>query len=125
MRRTRRRISDSLWERIQVFLPKHVPSPRGGRPRADDRECLEAIVWLLNHGGRWRDIPGDFPSPSTCWRRLQQWAGEGILDDIHEALLSELGELGRLDFDQLAMDATFIRGKKGAMTSATPSAARG
>lgn len=102
-----------------------VKQALGGRPPAEDRECLEGIVRLLRSGGRWKDIPGDLPSSSTCWRRLQCWAGEGILDAIHEALMGELEDLGMLDFDQLVMDATFIPGKKGARTLAAPSAARG
>lgn len=125
MRRTRRIVSDGLWERIKPLLPEHVRSPLGGRPPAEDRECLEGILWLLRSGARWQDIPADFPSPSTCWRRLRDWSGEGILDAIHEVLLTELEELGELDFDQLVMDATFLRGKKGVPTLARPSAARG
>ena len=124
-RRTRRLVTDKLWARVQPYLPVHVPSPKGGRPWVDDRECLEGILWLLRTGSGWGDIPVDLPSPSTCWRRLQLWAGEDCLDDIHAAVLEELDELGRIDWDQLVADATFVRAKKGATRSAIPSAARG
>jgi transposase len=70
MRKTRQVISDELWNRIQRLLPKPVPSLRGGRPPADDRECLEGIVWPLRSGARWRDILVDLPAPVTGWRRL-------------------------------------------------------
>jgi transposase len=96
-----------------------------GRPWVDDRDCLEGILWVLRSGARWRDLPGDLPSPSPCWRRLQEWAGEGILDEIQTAVFEELDQLGRLDWDQLVADATFVRAKKGATRLATPSAARG
>ncbi|MBA4191492.1 MAG: hypothetical protein C0467_26230 [Planctomycetaceae bacterium] len=43
---------------------------------------------------------------------------------INAAVLEELDELGRLDWDQLVADATFVRGKKGATRSGTPSGAR-
>ncbi|MFO0822282.1 MAG: hypothetical protein U0792_04060 [Gemmataceae bacterium] len=46
------------------------------------------------------------------------------MDAINAAVLEELDELGRLDWNQLVADATFVRGKKGATRSATPSAAR-
>lgn len=124
-RRTRRVVTDKLWSRVQPHLPVHVPSPKGGRPWVDDRECLEGILWLLRTGSGWGDIPLDLPSPSTCWRRLQEWAGEDCLDAIQAAVLEELDELGRIDWDQLVADATFVRGKKGATRSAKPSAARG
>jgi transposase len=124
-RTTQRVVTDALWDRVEPRLPRRPPRPKGGRPWVADRDCLEGILWILRSGARWRDLPGDLPAPSTCWRRLQEWAGEGILDDIQAAVLEELQELGRLDWDQLVADATFIRAKKGATRSATPSAARG
>ena len=66
----------------------------------------------------------DLPSGSTCWRRLQDWAGDGVLEDIHAVLIEELDDLGRVDFDELLADATFVRAKKGATMSARPRWAR-
>jgi transposase len=75
-------------------------------------------LWLLRTGARWQDIPVDLPSGSTCWRRLQEWASGEILQQIQAILIRELGELGQLDLEELLADATFIRAKKGAWTSA-------
>jgi transposase len=124
MRHTTRVLKDEHWERIAPHLPEHPPSPKGGRPRADDRECLEGILWLLRTGGRWQDIPLDLPSGSTCWRRLQEWAGEGVLGEIHAILIEELGALGKLDLEELLADATFIRVKKGVTRWEKPRLAR-
>jgi transposase len=123
-RKTKRVLTDEHWERIAPHLPQHSPSPRGGRPRAPDRECLEGILWLVRTGARWQDIPVDLPSGSTCWRRLQEWAGEGVLEQIHALLIQQLDDLGQLDFEELLADATFIRAKKGATKSAKPRLAR-
>src|SRR5262245_58712771 len=113
MRQTNRILTDEQWQRIAPHLPKHRPSPKGGRPCANDRECLEGILWLLRTGARWRDIPVDLPSGSTCSRRLRDWVGEEILQDIHTILIEELDDLGKIDLDELLLDATFIRAKKG------------
>ncbi len=123
-RKTPRVLTDEHWRRIAPHLPPHPASPKGGRPRADDRECLEGILWLLRCGARWQDIPVDLPSGSTCWRRLQAWAGDGVLEDIQAALVGELADRGKVDLRELFADATFIRAKKGAARSARPSAAR-
>ena len=123
-RKTKRVLTDDHWRRIAPHLPVHPPSPKGGRPRAGDRECLEGILWLLRTGARWQDIPVDLPSGSTCWRRLQEWAGDEVLENIQAILVEELHELGRIDFDELLADATFIRAKKGGWRSERPSAAR-
>ena len=123
-RQTKRVLTDEQWERIAPLLPEHPHSPKGGHPWTDDRECLEGILWLLRTGSRWRDIPIDLPSGSTCWRRLRDWAGEGVLQEIQALLLKELDELGKIDFDELFSDATFIRTKKGARTWEKPRLAR-
>jgi transposase len=124
MRHTKRVLTDEQWARLELALPKHPPAPKGGRPWVSDRECLEGILWLLRTGARWRDIPVDLPSGSTCWRRLQVWAGEGILELIHTLLIEELEVRGALDFSALFADATFIRAKKGGTASAIPRWAR-
>ena len=123
-RKTKRVLTDEQWERIAPYFPEHPPSPKGGRPRVNDRECLEGILWLVRTGSRWQDIPIDMPSGSTCWRRLQEWAGDDVLAEIHAILIAELDDLGELDFEELLADATFIRTKKGASMSAKPRLAR-
>ena len=123
-RKTKRMLTDEQWERVGPRFPVYTPSPKGGRPRADDRECLEGLLWLLRTGARWQDIPLDLPSGSTCWRRLQEWAGEGILEDIQAILICELVELGQVDFTELLADATFIRAKKGETSLEKPRLAR-
>jgi transposase len=123
-RMTKRVLSDEQWWRIAPHLPQHRPSAKGGRPRANDRECLEGILWLLRTGARWQDIPVDMPSGSTCWRRLQEWSGEGILEEIQAVLIEELAEMGKLDLEELLADATFIRAKKGGTRSVKPRLAR-
>jgi len=123
-RMTPRVLTDEHWDRIAPMLPRARRSPKGGRPRADDRECLEGILWLLRTGARWRDIPVDLPSGSTCWRRLRDWADAGVLEDIQAALVQQLEELGKLDLRELFADATFIRAKKGARRSAKRRLAR-
>ncbi len=123
-RKTKRMLTDGQWQRVAPHLPEHPPSPKGGRPRADDRECLEGILWLLRTGARWQDIPVDLPSGSTCWRRLQEWATEDVLEQVQAVLIDELDELGKIDFEELLADATFIRAKKGARTSGKPRLAR-
>ena len=117
-------ITDEQWEKIKPFLPQRRLSPRGGRPPADDRACLEGILWVLRSGARWRDLPERYPSPSTCWRRLVEWEGEDVLVTIWQAFLDTLDERGLLDWDEVFVDASFSPAKKGATASAKPSVAR-
>jgi transposase len=123
-RKTPRVLTDDDWARIAPHLPPHTRSPKGGRPPADDRECLEGLLWLLRPGARRRDIPIDLPSGRTCWRRLRDWAGEGVLEAVQAALVRDPAAHGESDLRELLADATFIRAKKGATRSGRPRAAR-
>ncbi|MFN4260786.1 MAG: transposase [Gemmataceae bacterium] len=67
-RKTKRVLTDEQWRRIAPYLPQHPPSPKGGRPRADDRECLEGLLWLLRSGARWQDIPVELLADATFIR---------------------------------------------------------
>ncbi len=93
------RVTDAQWARIQPYLPKSVRSPRGGRPRADDRACLEGILWVLRTGARWRDLPEAYPSPATCWRRLGAWEDADVWEDLWRAFLSELDQQGLIGWE--------------------------
>lgn len=119
-----RQLLDALWERLQPLLPPPPPRPKGGRPRVPDRECLAGIVYVLRNGSRWMDMPSDYPSGPTCWRRMKLWTQLGLWDQIHALILDELARAGQLDLSELQADATFVEAQKGGSPSDPPSAVR-
>ena len=114
-------LSDEQWAKIEPLLPK-VRSR--GRPWADNRQVLEGILWVLKTGARWRDLPKEYPSPSTCWRRLRHWEECDVWLKIWRQFLSELDQRGKLDWSESFLDGSFAPAKKGASASAKPSAAK-
>ena len=87
-RRRRPLLTDAQWARIALHLPKPKAKPKGGRPRADDRACLEGILWILRTGARWRDLPEQYPGPVTGWRRLVEWDRQDVWLMLWRAFLS-------------------------------------
>ena len=116
------RIVDGLWPQVGPLLPKHEVSPKGGRPRASDRDCLAGIVWVLVTGARWRDVPEGLPSGPTCWRRLCEWTQAGVWDRVWKAVRAEWNR--RRTPGGITIDATFVPARRGASTSARPSSAK-
>lgn len=50
-------LPDDLWALIQPLLPAYRPSPKGGRPRMDDRAALTGILFVLKTGLPWEYLP--------------------------------------------------------------------
>ena len=110
-------LTDEQWEKIKPLIPPGPPKPKGGRPPAPDRACLEGILWILKTGARWRDMPDQFPHHSTCWRRLRDWEEAGVFKNMWRAFLSELDAESVLDWAESFVDAMFSPAKKGARLS--------
>jgi transposase len=114
------RVSDAQWAKIEPHLPRLPRHPRGGRPWVSHRAVIDGILWVLKTGARWRDLPNEYPSPATCWRRLKRWDEDGTWERIWRAFLAELDARGRLQWETAFIDGTFAAAKKGAPTSDLP-----
>ncbi|WP_207419852.1 transposase [Roseomonas haemaphysalidis] len=67
-------INDNLWKDVVALLPPAPVKPKGGRPSISDRIALAGIVWVLQTGKPWKDIPAVIGgSGMTCLRRLRDW----------------------------------------------------
>jgi transposase len=76
----RNKINNAFWKALEPLLPVAVPSPKSGRPRVDDRAALNGILFVLQTGIPWEDLPQElgFGSGMTCWRRLRDWQASGV-----------------------------------------------
>jgi transposase len=125
MKKRQKLLSDEQWELIGPLFPEpRRRKDNRGRPWAENRACFEGILWVLQTGAAWRFLPDEYPSPSTCWRRLKQWEEEGIWLNAWRTLLGALDAEGLLKWDEAFLDGSFAPAKKGAMQSAKPSAAK-
>jgi transposase len=124
MARRIERVTDAQWAKIEPLLPKLKRTHKGGRPWSEPRRVFEGILWLLKSGARWKDLPTEYPSPSTCWRWLKRWEEQGVWLTLWRAFLGELDLTGRLKWSDCFIDASFVPAKRGASGSASPSALR-
>jgi transposase len=118
-------LTDEQWLLIEDLFPVPPPNPAGGRPWVPPRPCLEGILWILITGARWKDLPKQFPSPATCWRRLRDWTASGVFQKAWARVLHKLDGLHRINWEEAMADGTFAPAKKGGFASARPSGARG
>jgi transposase len=115
------RVTDAQWAKIEPLLPQLPRGGQGGRPWIGNRAVINGILWVLKTGARWCDLPAEYPSPSTCWRRLKRWDEDGTWLGLWRAFIAELDERGRLQWETAFIDGTFASAKKGGPTSVRPS----
>lgn len=112
----RKKVNNELWKALQPLLPTVEPSPKGGRPRVEDRAALSGILFVLQTGIAWEDLPQElgFGSGMTCWRRLRDWQADGIWERLHLALLTRLREHDQIDWTRASIDGAAVASPRGA-----------
>lgn len=118
-------LTDAQWAAIGPMIPDARP---GGRPRkADKREMVDAILYLLRAGCAWRLLPHDFPPWQTVYYYLRRWEREGVWARVHHALLLDDRERsGREPSPSAAvLDSQTVRtaDQKGDSKASTPESA--
>ena len=116
----RHALSDADWDRVKGVLPGR-PGQHGGVAR-DNRQFLDAVLWIARTGAAWRDLPARLGHWNSQWRRFDRWAAAGRFAAL-------AGVLRDPDLDVLILDSTAVRAhpcaagakKSGTAPAANPS----
>lgn len=68
-------LTEAHWEQLQPLLPPQKPLT--GRPAVDHRQIVEGILWKIQTGASWREMPERFGPWSTVASRFRLWHKEG------------------------------------------------
>jgi transposase len=115
-------LTEEQWEYINCFLP---PQPQVGRKRADDRRTINGILYVLNTGCKWEDMPRHYGSYVTAWRRLRRWSEEGVWFKIRCAICDAAYSAGKLSIYTVAVDSTIVDSKKAENSQSTMATRKG
>lgn len=74
-------LTDKDWERIAPLLPV-AAGP--GRPWRGHRQVLNGILWRLETGSTWREIPERYGPWQTCYERFKRWNEDGTWARVME-----------------------------------------
>lgn len=105
-------LTNKQWEVMSELLPAQN-FKKGGRPRANDRKTLNAILWVLRTGAQWKELPRRYGSYVTAWRRLKQWEEDGTWEKLWHRLIKVLSHEDKLCLEVGYVDGTFAPAKKG------------
>ena len=104
-------LSDEQWLQIEDLLP--VNGRRGGQWN-DHRHMIDAILWIVSDGGRWRNMPERFGPWQTVYDRFRKWCRNGLWERVLRRLQARKMQAGDIDWSLFAIDGTVIRAHQSA-----------
>jgi putative transposase len=101
---------------LEPLLPVHVNTHRfgGGRPRVPDRQCADAIFYVLRTGCQWQALDQtELCAHSTAHDRFQEWVQAAVFLKLWQAGVEQFEDLCGIDWDWLSMDGAMTKAPLG------------
>ena len=95
-------LTQAQYDRIAPLLPL-----QRGNVSLPNRQVLNAILYVAEHGCKWRGLPGRFGNWHTIYTRMNRWSKSGVLDRIFEHLQRE--QIVRIKLEAVSMDSTIVK----------------
>ena len=86
------------YERISGYFPR-----QRGNVKNDNYKIINALLYLLENGCKWKALPLRFGNWATIYKRLNRWCRSGVLQRIFEELQKQ--NLLRIKLEFAALDS--------------------
>ena len=98
----RMELTEAQYQRIAPVLPV-----QRGNVRISNLQVLNAILYVAEHGCKWRGVPERFGRWHTVYTRMNRWAKNGVLDRVFEHLQRE--QIVRIKLEAVSLDSTIVK----------------
>jgi transposase len=95
-------ITSEQYEKIKDSLPL-----QRGNVRLGNLQVLNAILYVAEHGCKWRGLPKRFGNWHSIYVRMNRWAKSGVLDRVFEQL--QLQQIVRIRIEAFSLDSTSVK----------------
>jgi transposase len=96
------RITSVEFKVIEDLLPK-----QRGNVSISNLQVLNAILYVAEHGCKWRGLPKKFGNWHTIYTRANRWAKQGVLDHVFAAL--QENDIINIQVDHVSLDSTAVK----------------
>ena len=93
-------ITQEQYQLIADAFPKHR-----GNVKVSNRRALNGILYILEHGCKWRALPERFGNWHTIYMRMSRWSASGVLTRVFQRLQQEQ----LIDPEVLGLDSTSVK----------------
>jgi transposase len=95
-------ITEAQYRRLEPILPR-----QRGNVSMSNLTVLNAILYVAEHGCKWRGLPKQFGNWHTIYTRMNRWAKSGVLDSVFEKLQRE--QVVRIKIEAVSLDSTIVK----------------
>ena len=95
-------INAAQFARIEPFLPV-----QRGNVSVTNLQVVNAILYVAEHGCKWRGLPKRFGNWHTIYTRMNRWAKAGVLDRLFEELQHQ--QVVRVRIEAVSLDSTIVK----------------
>ena len=95
-------ITTAQFDRIAHCLPR-----QRGNVSLSNLQVLNAVLYIAEHGCKWRGLPKRFGNWHTIYTRLSRWSKKRVLERVFEEL--QLAQLIRVKIEAVSLDSTIVK----------------
>ncbi|OUC99626.1 transposase [Streptomyces swartbergensis] len=88
------------------LLAPLIPRALTGRPRVDDRQVINGMIYKIRTGLQWRDLPDRFGPWQTVYTPLSSHALSGVFAQALQQIQAQADAAGDIDW-LVQIDSTF------------------
>lgn len=78
-------LTNEQWSHLRILLPKAKGKGRR-RSSQQQRELLNAMLYVNHTGCQWRELPHDFPAWQTVYGYFEDLTEAGVWNEINDTL---------------------------------------
>ena len=91
----------------QFAQVEHCLPTQRGNVSLSNLQVLNAILYVAEHGCKWRGLPNRFGNWHTIYTRMNRWSKSGVLDRVFEQL--QQSQVVRIKIEAVSLDSTSIK----------------
>jgi transposase len=95
-------LTESQFKVIEHCLPR-----QRGNVRCSNLQVLNAILYVAEHGCKWRGLPIEFGRWHTVYTRMSRWSRNGVLERVFTEL--QRAQIVRIKLEAVSLDSTYIK----------------
>ena len=95
-------LTETQYERIAPYLQM-----QRGNVRGSNLHVLNVILYVAEHGCKWRGVPARFGRWHTIYTRMNRWSKTGVLDQVFAYLQKE--QFVRIKLEVVSLDSPIVK----------------